>query len=114
MRCTIVAVAAERYRRANNRWPDKVEDLTNGRLAPWATEPFTGGPIRLERRKDGLNVLAQGKDSATVEGAGPERRGSSDVSRLVRLYDVNQRRQPPAANAADDRDMFDRQPPGSR
>ncbi|HMF14897.1 MAG TPA: hypothetical protein VKE94_21425, partial [Gemmataceae bacterium] len=63
LRGSIVAVAAERYRRANNRWPAKVEDLTDGTLAPWATDPFGGAPLQLEKRKDGLTVLSQTRDN---------------------------------------------------
>jgi hypothetical protein len=113
MRCATVAVAAERYRQTNNRWPDKVEDLTNGQLTAWATDPFSGDPIRLERRKDGLTVLSPGKVPDGGEGAERKRRGSYDSRRLIRLYDVNKRRQPAPPKPAEDREDFDEQPPAS-
>jgi hypothetical protein len=100
LRGSAVAVAAERYRRANNRWPAKVEDLTDGHLAPWATDPFGGAPLQLEKRKDGLTVLSQARDNVP------------DTRPVIRLYDVAHRRQPPSKDASEDQDPFDASPSG--
>ena len=100
LRGSIVAVAAERYRRANNRWPAKVEDLTDGQPAPWAADPFSGAPFQLEKRKDGLTVLSQARDNVP------------DTRPVIRLYDVAHRRQPPSKDASEDQDPFDASPSG--
>jgi hypothetical protein len=107
LRCAIVAVAAERYRLVHKRWPDKVEELAHGSLPPWATDPFGGGPIGLERGKDGLTVYSRGKDPGSEDLAEPKRRRSVDVRPRIRLFDVEQRRLPPPANASEDRAELD-------
>jgi len=96
MRCGIVAIAAERYRQANHRWPEKVEDLAKGQLAPWAVDPLSGSPIRLELREDGLTVIAHGEEGVRRE-----------PTRTMRLYDPKHRRQPPQA-------VEEREPGGRR
>src|SRR5262249_19531403 len=90
MRCGIVAVAAERYRQAHGRWPEKVEDLADGPLPSWAKDPLGGSaPLLLERKKDGLTIRSQGKDGTGADNGAPDRRASVSVPPMTRLYDVD-------------------------
>jgi hypothetical protein len=63
LRCAIVAVAAERYRRARGQWPDKLEALKEaGYLREVPTDLYDGRPLRLRRRDDGVVVYSVGPD----------------------------------------------------
>jgi hypothetical protein len=62
LRCATVALAAERYRLAKNRWPDKVDDLIPQYLAAVPADPFDGKPLRFARRPDGGVIYSVGPD----------------------------------------------------
>src|SRR5205823_3863301 len=48
-RCAIAALAAERYRRANGRWPESLAELvTAGLLRAVPGDSFDGQPLRLK------------------------------------------------------------------
>ena len=88
LRCAIVALAAERYRRDRGCWPDRLEELTEaGYLARVPTDLYDGRPLRWRRLDDGAVVYSVGRD-------GRDKGAQTDLS--FRLRDVAQRRKPPA------------------
>jgi hypothetical protein len=54
------AIACERYRMANNRWPDSLEEIPNSILPEIPVDPFTGGPIQYRKLPDGVAVYSTG------------------------------------------------------
>jgi hypothetical protein len=103
LRCAVVALAAEQFRRAHGCWPTNLGDLVPRYLTAVPRDPFDRQPLKLARRSDGLVIYSIGKDGRDDGGdveRGPGR--GRDVG--IRLWDVNQRRQlappTPASNAA--------------
>jgi hypothetical protein len=93
VRCAVVAVAAERYRRAKQRWPDKVTDLMPEYLGEIPEDPFDGAPVRLRNLKDGVIVSSSGPDGEEDAARRPDT--PAEASNLhFRLWDVEGRRQP--------------------
>lgn len=100
LRCAIVAIAAERYRRAHGQWPARPDDLVKaGLLKSVPNDPYAAGQsIKFARPSDGLIVYTTGPD-ATDDGGKlvPSDRAAqkpgSDLG--FRLWDVATRRQPP-------------------
>ena len=96
LRCAIVMIAAERFRKKNNRWPESLEELKkSGLLAEIPTDPFIGGPLKWKRTDDGVVVYAVGPDQADDGGKldrnNPIKTGT-DFG--YQLWDVAKRRQP--------------------
>jgi hypothetical protein len=93
VRCLSTALAVERYRRAQGRWPDSLEPLA-GLLPPsLAVDPYNGQPLHLKRLADGLVIYSVGPDGidngGRLNSPGPGRRGGLDVG--TRLWDVDRR-----------------------
>ena len=62
-RCAIVALACERFRKKNDRWPNSLDELkAAGMLAAIPTDPYVGGPLKLNRTSDGLLIYVVGQD----------------------------------------------------
>ena len=70
LRCAAVAVALERYRLANGRWPDDLAALVPKYLAAVPADPFDGKPLRYARIKRGRRVFGrprrQARDRSTI------------------------------------------------
>jgi hypothetical protein len=64
LQCTTAGIAAERYRLANERWPEKWEDLVPKYLAAVPTYPYSGQPLQLKRLDDGMEVASEGAGNA--------------------------------------------------
>src|SRR5439155_15699761 len=62
LRCAIVAVAAERYRLANGRWPETLAAVIPAYLSKIPIDPFDGQPLRYRRLKDGVIIYTIGED----------------------------------------------------
>jgi hypothetical protein len=95
LRCTIVALAAERYRRDKKAWPDKIDQLCPQYLASVPLDPFDGKPLRYRRVKDRVVIYSVGPDGVD-NGGNLDREhnwASSGTDIGVRLWDVSQRRQ---------------------
>jgi hypothetical protein len=94
--CAVAAVAAERYRRRQGRWPDSLEALVPGQLARVPADPYDGRPLRYRRHAEGVVVYAVGPDrqdnGGTLDDKNPGRAGT-DVG--FRLWEVSRRRQRP-------------------
>src|SRR5262249_7441692 len=96
VRSLIVLVAAERYRKANGRWPESVDALVPTYLADVPLDPYDGNPVRLRRMPFGITVYCVGPDRTDDGGhidreAKPEEPGT-DIG--LRLWDPDRRRQP--------------------
>jgi hypothetical protein len=95
LRCAIVALAAERFRRNNKRWPNSLQELVPNYLARVPTDPFDGAPLRLGKHKEGVVVYSVGPDGkdngGTIDRTDPLREGT-DLG--FRLWNITKRRQP--------------------
>jgi hypothetical protein len=96
MRCTLVLVAAERYRKAHGRWPRSPDELVPEYLAQVPTDPFDGKLIRMKPVKDGLIIYSIGldeKDNNGTLGRGPRyTKEGTDLG--WELWNVDRRRLP--------------------
>jgi hypothetical protein len=108
LRCAVVALAAERYRRDRGRWPERLQELTEAdylRRVP--TDLDSGRPLRWRRLDDGAVVYSvgpDGRDGGDPQGTDPR----------FRLWDVAQRRQPPPKKEAPTADQVPKRvPPGA-
>jgi hypothetical protein len=94
-RSLLVALAAERYRRQNGRWPEAAEDLTPTFLEQIPLDPYDGEPIRYRRLDDGAVAYSVGRDrqddGGTFDDAQPTRPGT-DLG--FRLWNPVKRRRP--------------------
>jgi ABC-type transport system involved in multi-copper enzyme maturation permease subunit len=103
LRCAVVALAAERFRRRHQRWPERLDELTPDFLDKVPADPFGGALLRLHRVPDGLIVYSvgpDGKDDGGVIQSVPDtNKTGPDLG--FRLWDVHHRRQapPPAMRA---------------
>jgi hypothetical protein len=97
LRSAIVAVAAERFRRRNGRWPAAIDEVVQaGLIKAVPRDPFDGKPLRFKRTADGLIVYAIGPDGTDDGGAlvrGTQPPTGWDVG--FQLWDVAARRGPP-------------------
>jgi hypothetical protein len=62
LRCAIATLAAERYRRANGRWPVTLEDLVPVELSRIPQDPYDGEPLLYARHGGGIVVYSVGPD----------------------------------------------------
>jgi hypothetical protein len=98
LRCGIVAVAVERFRLANGRWPGQLEELGPGFLSKVPTDPFDGQPLRYRRLKNGVIIYTVGEDRKDDGGRRVLiKSGEPDVDIGLQLWDPDHRRQPPRA-----------------
>jgi ABC-type transport system involved in multi-copper enzyme maturation permease subunit len=96
LRCTIVALAAERFRRQHGRWPDTLTELTPEYLEMVPVDPFDGLPLRWSRKKGHVVVYSIGPDGVDNGGViDRERPLRNGIDVGVVLWDPDQRRQPP-------------------
>jgi hypothetical protein len=94
LRCAIVALATERYRRAHNAWPASVEGLVaDGLLKQVPTDPYDGAPLRNRVRDDRVVIYSVAQDlqdnGGTFDGKAGATKGT-DVG--FTLWNVSQRR----------------------
>ncbi len=97
VRCTAVLIAVERYRQANNKWPERLDDLKPSFLKEVPFDPFDGKPLRYRRLGDGVIVYSVSEDrtddGGVLDRKDPRRKGA-DLG--CQLWDVARRRQAPA------------------
>ena len=62
LRCGIVGIALERYRRANDRWPKTLDELCPKYLDKVPLDPYDGKPLRYRRLNDGVMAYSVGSD----------------------------------------------------
>jgi hypothetical protein len=105
LRCAAVALAAERYRRSQGRWPQSLRQLTPSYLAEAPQDPYHAGglPLRLEALPDGLVVFSagpHGSDGVATMFQRERLRPNTEV--FVRLWDPARRGLPPPGAGGDD------------
>jgi ABC-type transport system involved in multi-copper enzyme maturation permease subunit len=93
MRSAIAAVAAERFRRQQGRWPTSIEEMVPAFLAAVPLDPRDGEPLRMRRLEDRIVIYSIGDDGQ--DNGGKIHSGKdvdcpgSDLG--FRLWDVKQR-----------------------
>jgi hypothetical protein len=96
LRCLLVAVAAERYRRAQGRWPAALGDLAPALVGAVPLDPYDGKPLRFRKLPDGVVVYSVGPDGSDDGGhIDREHPTAAGTDLGYRLWDVKHRRQPP-------------------
>jgi hypothetical protein len=95
LRCAVVMLAVERYRRALNRWPDALTDLVPTYLPRVPLDPYDGAPLRYRRLNDGVVIYSVGRDGKDDGGKFDKNPVKAGTDRGFRLWDVRQRRQLP-------------------
>jgi hypothetical protein len=98
LRCASAALAAERFRQAECRWPQAWDELiAAGLLHDGPIDAYDGKPLRMRRVDDGLVIYSVGPDGEDNGGNLTARKipqPGTDVG--FRLWDVDKRRQPAA------------------
>jgi hypothetical protein len=96
LRCLLMIVAAERYRRAHGHWPAALGELAPEFVGAVPLDPYDGEPLRYRRLPDGVVVYSVGPDGSD-DGGNLDRDNPMGKGRDLgcRLWDVKQRRQPP-------------------
>ncbi len=96
LRTAVVALAAERYRRAHGHWPDSLDALLPKFLSTLPTDPYSGKALLYHRLDDMVVIYTVGPDridnGGEIDDEHPERPGT-DIG--FRLWNVDKRRQPP-------------------
>ena len=69
------AIACERFRIANGRWPTSLAEIPKAILPEVPTDPYDGQPLRFQRFEDGIAVysVGDGKEETVMR-----RRGNGD------------------------------------
>src|SRR5262245_309855 len=96
LRCASVALALERYRQAQGRWPEELTALKPAYLREVPGDPFAGAPLRYRRLGDGVVVYSVGLDGTDDGGTLDDKdalRNGVDLG--VRLWDASHRRHSP-------------------
>jgi hypothetical protein len=98
LRCAAVALAVERYRQTNGRWPDSLAKLVPGQIARIPSDPYDGRRLRYCRVREGVGVYSIGPnrrdDNGDLRESSPSQQ-AADVG--FRLWNPPLRRQSPPA-----------------
>ncbi|MFO0843016.1 MAG: hypothetical protein U0797_11575 [Gemmataceae bacterium] len=89
--CIQAALAAERFRLANGRWPAKLDELRPTFLREVPADPYTGKPILLAATEDGVAVYSASKDGKDDGGRVLTADGKPGSDYGVRLYNPDRR-----------------------
>ncbi|MFO0843285.1 MAG: hypothetical protein U0797_12960 [Gemmataceae bacterium] len=90
MTCHYVALAVERFRLANRRWPDTLDELRPKVLKEVPPDPYTGEPLVYAAREDGVVIYSVGADLSD-DGGKLELSGKPGTDLGVRLYNPDRR-----------------------
>ena len=106
--CTLVALAAERFRLANKRWPRTLDELCPQFLPKVPTDPYDGKPVRMANREDGIAIYCVGEDGE--DNGGETLRLDSSPTQAgdlgIRLWNPDLRRLPPEPKKGSDSDNY--------
>ena len=98
LECAVAAIAAERYRFAQRRWPASWNELVPKYLRVAPVDLFSDEVLRLRPLEDGMIIYSVGPDG--VDNGGRIARGrdapKKDIDVGFRLWNPVKRRQPPA------------------
>jgi hypothetical protein len=93
LRTGIVALAAERYRLEQDRWPESLDQLVPHYLARIPADPFRNGLLQMRKLPDGLVIYSVGFDRVDEGGkVDPKTRMNPDQG--FRVWDPENRRRP--------------------
>jgi hypothetical protein len=107
LRCTVVALALERYRRDHGDWPKKLTDLEGKYLVTVPIDPYNRQPLCYLPTDDGVVVYSVGPDLEDNSGATNRHSYLAKHTDLTfRLWDVRHRRQAPAELLAPPTEAF--------
>ncbi|TMQ31103.1 MAG: hypothetical protein E6K70_23205 [Planctomycetota bacterium] len=101
LRCALVMVAAERYRKARGRWPETLADLVPAYLDAAPTDPYDGKALRLRRTREGVVIYSVSVDGQD-DGGNLDERPMKGTDRGFRLWNVSLRRQPAKGRSGPD------------
>jgi hypothetical protein len=95
LRCAIIALAAERFRLAHQRWPKELAELSLTFIKGVPTDPYDGHPLRLAVLDDGIVIYSIGPDLQDNGGTINRKNAIAPGSDLgFRLWNVVARRRP--------------------
>ena len=101
VRCAIVALAAERYRRDQGNWPASLSALVPQWLPAVPIDPMDGKRLRYRRLPYGVVIYSVGHDRVDNGGAIDRetwwQRLGTDLG--VRLWDADKRMKQPATTS---------------
>ena len=94
--CARAGLAAERFRLANQRWPQNLEELTPQWLKAVPTDPFLGAPLQMVRKGSALIIYSIGDDQKDDGGSLERINGARAADVGFVLHDPTKRRRPGA------------------
>jgi hypothetical protein len=94
-RCAIVMLAAERFRQAHGRWPERLEELAPGELDRVPPDPYDGQPLRFRHDSHGVAIYSIGPEAKDHGGNLTRANAGKNADIGYRLWNVAERRQPP-------------------
>jgi hypothetical protein len=96
--CAIAALAAERFRRDEGRWPQRLDELGPKHLKQVPDDPCSGKPLQLRPTRDGIVIFSVGPEGK-FDGSYRDDPKTNPLagSYEFRLWNVTQRRQIGAA-----------------
>lgn len=101
LRCTITALAVERYRLEKKEWPKKLDDLCPKYMKSVLIDPFDGKPLKYTNRDDGVTIYSAGVNGVDDGGVNLTGSGKEPVTDLgFRLWNPDQRGLPAVAKNA--------------
>lgn len=68
LRCLATAIACERFRQANGRWPKELAEIPKAILAEVPRDSYVDEPVKYKELPDGIVVYAVGEDRTDNEG----------------------------------------------
>jgi hypothetical protein len=95
LRTTAVAIACERFRRANRRWPASLAEIPKTILAAIPLDPFDGQPLRYKRLEVGAVVYSVGRNLRDDGGNLAEKEYGVPLDLGTRLWNPELRGLPP-------------------
>ncbi len=95
LRCVIVLVAIERYRKAHGHWPESLKELVPQYLASVPVDVHDGQPLHFRRFAEGVMVYSVGPDGVDNGGNLDKNAYKPGTDFGFQLWDVARRRQPP-------------------
>ena len=94
LRTAAAALAAERFRMEEGRWPHSLDQLVPRYITAVPRDPFVEGPIKLLKLPDGLFIYSVGFDGHDDGGKiDPALRMRDGADTGFRLWDIDRRRQ---------------------
>jgi hypothetical protein len=90
--CIVSALAVERFRIANGRWPTSLSEAVPSFLQAVPLNPYSLRPLDYQTDGDGITIQALGNKSVYVGGFIPYARGFNRGDIVVRLWNVERRK----------------------